>query len=98
MIDGKNLFHQAVEKCLGKYDNIRKVATGQGVHWTTGCLLDYNYFNNYYKIIVIDLRKQQALDADPNGIQYINFKGNVAPEGNTNIITFFSIEEVKETF
>ena len=51
------------------YDNIRKVATGQGDDFTTGCLLDYNYFNNYYKMITIDLRKQQALDADPKAIQ-----------------------------
>ena len=31
----------------------------------TDCLLDYNYFSNYYKMIAIDLIKQQALDADP---------------------------------
>ena len=51
------------------YDNIRKVATGQGDDFTTGCLLDYNYFNNYYKMTTIDLSKQQALDADPKAIQ-----------------------------
>ena len=33
--------------------------------YTTGCLLDYNYFKDYYEMIAIDLRKQQALDADP---------------------------------
>ena len=33
------------------------------------CLLDYNYFNNYYKMIVIDLSKRQALDADPKAVQ-----------------------------
>ena len=44
--------------------------------YTTGCLLDYNYFKNYYKMIVIDLGKTQALDADPKAIQLINFTGD----------------------
>ena len=39
------------------YDNIWKIETGQGDDYTTGFLLDYNYFNNYYKMIVIDLIK-----------------------------------------
>ena len=39
--------------------------------YTTGCLLDYNYFENYYNIIAIDLTKEQALDADPKAIQQI---------------------------
>ena len=39
------------------YDNIRKIATRQGDDYTTGCLLDYNYFINYYKMIAIELSK-----------------------------------------
>ena len=50
------------------YNNTRKVATGQGNDYTTGCLLDYKYFNNYYKIIAIDLSKQQGLDDNPRAI------------------------------
>ena len=50
------------------YDSIRKITTGQGDH-----LLDYNYFKSYYKMVAIDLRKQQALDADPKAIQQISF-------------------------
>ena len=37
------------------YDNIRKIATGQGDGYTTGCLLDYPCFNKYYELIAIDL-------------------------------------------
>ena len=40
------------------YDNIQKIATVQGDDYTTGCLLDYNYFNNHDKMIAIDLSKQ----------------------------------------
>ena len=50
------------------YDNIRKIATGQGDEYTSGCLLDYNYFKNCYKMMAIDLSKQQALNADRNAI------------------------------
>ena len=55
------------------YDKIQKIATGQGDDYTTGCLLDYNYFNNYSKMIAINLNKQQALNADPKATQQINF-------------------------
>ena len=45
------------------YYNIRKIETGLADDYTAGCLLDYNYFNNYYKMIAIDLSKQQELNA-----------------------------------
>ena len=52
MIDGQNLFDQPVRNDLITYDSIRKVATGQGDDYSTGCLLDYNYFKNYYEMII----------------------------------------------
>ena len=61
----------------GYTDNIWKIATGQGDDYTTGCLLDYNYFKKHYKLMAIDLSKQQALDADTKAIQKINFSGNL---------------------
>ena len=77
------------------YENIRKIAIGQGDDYTTGCLLDYPYFKNHYKMIAIDLRKLQALDADPRTIQKINFSANLDKNGKTTM--FFIIEEAKET-
>ena len=59
------------------YEKIRKIATDKGDDYTTGCLLDYSYFNQDYKMIAIDLIKQQALDADPRAIQQINFTANL---------------------
>ena len=53
------------------YENIRKIATGQGDDYTTGCLLDYPCLKNHYKMIAIDSSKQQALDADRRAIQQI---------------------------
>ena len=58
MIDGKNFFEQAIYNNLKTYGNIRKIATGQGDDYTTGCLLEYFYFKDYYKMIAIDLSKQ----------------------------------------
>ena len=77
------------------YENIRKIATGQGDDYTTGCLLDYPYFLDTCKMIAVDLSKQQALDADPSAIQQINFTGNLDRAGNTRI--YFILEEAKET-
>ena len=61
--------------------------------YTTGCLLDYIYFKNYYKMIAVDLIKQQARDPDPKEIQWINFTANLDIAGNTRI---YFILEVKE--
>ena len=77
------------------YENIRKVATGQGDHYTTGCLSDYTCFKKCYKMIAIDLSKQQALDADPKAIQQINFTANLDRAGNTRF--YIILEETKET-
>ena len=73
VIDEKNFFDQPAKNDKVTYENIRKIATGQGDSYTTGCLLDYIYFKKYYKMIAVDLSKQQALDADPNEIQQIDF-------------------------
>ena len=103
MIDEKNFFDQPFKNNLRTYDNIRNIITGQGNYYTAGCLLDYNYLNNYYKTIAIDLSKQQALDADPKAIQQINFTGNLirrnveSESRNDNTVMFFIIEEAKET-
>ena len=94
-IDGRNFFDQPIKNDLKTYDNIRKVAMGQAGDNTTGCLLDYWYLKKYYKLIAIDLIKQQKLDADSKARRQINFTGNLErAEGST---MFFIIEEVKET-
>ena len=99
MIDGLNIFDQPVKNNLKTYDNIQKIAIDQGDDYTAGYLLDYNYLNNYGKMIAIDLSKQQALDSDLKAVQQINFTGNLSRGRNINDITtmFFIIEEEKET-
>ena len=95
MINRKNVFGQSVKDNKITYESIRKTATGQGDDYTTGCLLDYPYFKEYYKMIAIDLSKQQALYANPRAIQQINFTAIIDRAENTTI--FFIIKEAKET-
>ena len=85
---------QPVRNDLITYENIPKIATGQGDDYTTGCLLDYNYFKKHYKMIAIDLRKQQALDGDPKAMQQINFTTNLDRAGQTAM--YLIIEEAKK--
>ena len=95
MIDGKKVFDQPTNSMYKTYENIIKIAMGQGDDYKTGCLLDYAFFKENYQMIAIDLSKQQARDADPRAIQQINFTTNLDRAGNTTI--FFLIEEAKET-
>ena len=69
----KMFFDQTIKNDFRTYGNTQKIATGQGDDYTTWCLLDYPYFKEYYKLIVINLTKQQKLDADPKAMQQINF-------------------------
>ena len=93
MINGENFFDQPIKNDKVTYENVRKIATGQGDGYITGCLLDYPYFKDRYKMIAVDLSKQQALDADPRAIQQINFTANLDRAGNTRI--YFILEEAK---
>ena len=92
MIDRESISYQPVRNDLITYDKIRKIATVQGDDYTIG-LLDYNYFKIYYKMIAIDLSKQQAIHADLKAIKQINFTKNLEQQATI----FFIIEEAKET-
>ena len=95
MIDSKTFFDQSINDDTKTYKNITKNSTGKRDDYTTGCLLDYPYFKENYKMIAIDLSKQQALDAYPIAIQQINLNTNLDRAGN--ITMFFLIKEAKET-
>ena len=95
MNDGKSFFDQPVKNDIRTLDNIQKVLTGQGDDYRTGCLLDYNYFREPYKIVAINLSKQEELDSDPKAVQRINFNGNL--DRAKGLALLFILEEVKET-
>ena len=94
MIDGRNFFDQPANGMSKTYENIRKIATGKGDDYATGCLLDYPYVKENYKMIAIGLSRQNELDTDPRAIKQINFTANLDRAGNTT--TFFITEEAKK--
>ena len=64
MINGKNFFDQPAKNDKVTNENIRKISTGQGDDYATGCLLTIPISKKITKWLQIDLSKQQALDAD----------------------------------
>ena len=99
MIDGRNFYDQPINDLIKQNDEVRKVSTVWCCDdYTTGCLLDYAYFKDNYKLIAVDLSKQKALDADPRAIQQIIFTGKIkATEANTRVIIYYILEQSKET-
>ena len=66
---------------------------GKGEDYTTGSLLDFNYFDKHYKLVAVDLSKQKELDADPRAIQQIEFTYMLG----TNSAIYCVLEKSKET-
>ena len=91
MINDEHFLDQPIKNKKTTYENIKKIATGQGDDYTTGCLLDYSYFMDTYKMIAVYLSKQQQLDADPRAVQQINL------DRARNTRVYFILEEAKET-
>ena len=93
LIDGRNFYDQPINDIIKQYDEIKNIATEQGDDYTTGCLLDYQYFKDHYNLIAIDLSKQKELDADSRAIQQIEFYGML--KTNSRVCTV--LEKSKET-
>ena len=94
-IDGRKFFNQPINNDIKTYEIIRKIITGQGDDYTAVFLLEYPYYKKNYKMIAVDLSKQEAVDANPRSMQQINFTANLDRAGNTTM--FFIAEEAKET-
>ena len=93
MIDGRNFYNNLISSQIQKYSELRKVTLGKGDDYTTGCLLDYQYFQKHYQLIAVDLSKKKELHADPMVIQQIEFYGKL--EVNAQVCTV--LEKSKET-
>ena len=97
-IDGKNFYDQPMNDPIKKYNEVRKISTGRVDDYTTGCLLDFAYFEKNDRLIAADLSKQKALDADSRAIQQIIFTGKIkAAADNTRVIIYYILEQSKET-
>ena len=77
IINRKNFYDIAIDCNTKRHEEIRKLTIGQGEDYSTGCLLDYDYIKNHYRLIAADLSRQKELDADPKTIQQIEFVGQL---------------------
>ena len=93
IIDGRNFYDNPIENDMEKYRELKKEMIGKGEDYTTGSLLDYDYFLKHYKLVAVDLSKQKELDADPRAIQQIEFKYMLP----TNSSIYWVLEKSKET-
>ena len=93
LIDGTNFYDQPINDQIKKYDEIRKIATGKGDHYTTGCLLDYQYFKDHYQLITVGLSKEKELDVDARAIQQIELCGKLGTDSQVCTL----LEKSKET-
>ena len=81
IINGRNFYDQPIDSDIKRYEEKRKLTTGQGEDYTTGCLLENEYIKNHYRLIAVHLTRQKKLDVDPKSIQQIEF---VEPLENLN--------------
>ena len=92
-IDRRNFYDQPINDLTKQYDEVRKISTGQGNDCTTGCLLDFTYFKNIFKLIAADLSKKKVLDPDSRPIQQIIFTGKTSQAA----VIYYIYEKSKET-
>ena len=93
IIDGQIFYDNPIKRDIEKYREFKKVMIGKGEDYTTGSLLDYDYFEKHYKLVAVDLSKQKELDADPRAIQQIEFKYML----ETDSTIYWVLEKSKET-
>ena len=65
LIDGRNFYDQNIFDDFIKYEELRKVMTGRCEDFSTGSLLDYDYWKSNCKLVCCNLSKQKALDSNP---------------------------------
>ena len=98
LIDERNFYDQNISDDFLKYEELRKIMTGRGEDYTTGSLLDYDYWKNNYKLICFDLSKQKVLDSNPKENQQTGFiykLVNCVDQVDAEILTV--LEKEKET-
>ena len=59
IFNGKNFYDHPIYSDINWYKEIIKLTTGQGEDYTTGCLLEYDYIKNNYRLIAVDLSRQK---------------------------------------
>ena len=95
LIDGRNFYNQTINDEIRMYDEVRKIALGKGDDYTTGCLLDFQYFKDHDKLAACDLSKQAILYSDLRSAQQIEFTYKL--DDNVSALILTILEKEKET-
>ena len=69
IINRKNFYDHPIYSNVKRYTEIRKLTRSQSEGYITGCLLDYDYIKNHYRIIAANFIRQKELDADRKVLQ-----------------------------
>ena len=102
----KIFYDEPIDSDIKQYKKIRKLTTGQGEDYTnhtTGCLLDYDYIKNHYRLITVELCRQEQLDADHEAIQQIEFVVQIKKldgvncDRTQNMFVLTILEKIKKT-
>ena len=102
----KIFYDEPIDSDIKQYKKIRKLTTGQGEDYTnhtTGCLLDYDYIKNHYRLITVELCRQEQLDADHKAIQQIEFVVQIKKldgvncDRTQNMFVLTILEKIKKT-
>ena len=91
LVDGKRFFDVTMKNKEGTYEKGTSISKNND--YTTGNLLDYEYFSKHYKLVAIYLSKQIELE-NPDLRQEINFIGKLEDDKATD---FSIIEKSEET-
>ena len=87
LIDGRSLYDQNISDEIKMYDEVRKTALGKGDDYSAGCLLDFLYYKDHFKLVFCDLSKQAVLDSVPRAIQQIEFVYRLDDSENPEMLT-----------
>ena len=95
LIDGRNIYYQNINDIMARYNELLNLTTERSEDYTTGCLIDYEYYINDYNIAAINLKQQSILDSDPKAIQQIEFIYKLENDKRALFLTV--LEKEKET-
>ena len=98
----KNFYDRPIDSDIIRSEEIKKLTTGQGEDYTTGCSSGYAYMQNPHILIAVDLSRHKELDADPKAIPQIELFGQLkkpdnAIVANESMFVLTTFKKIKET-
>ena len=95
MIDGRNHYDQSINDSVTRYTELLKFTTGRSEDYSTGCLLDYDWYLKDFNIAAVELSHQSVLNSDPEIFQQIEFVYKLGANLRADILTV--LEKEKQT-